>query len=622
MIPENLCQFSTDGERQVYKFLSEVAKPDADYIVWYTPDLQGEEPDFIIYNDTIGLIILEVKDWSLNQILEADRKNFKLFMNGKEQNRKNPLFQAQGYFHACRDAICKDGRLVSEYPASFGNPKIPINCGVVFTNINKFEYRERNLAEIIEERQIFFWDDLHPESPLFQDRTGKLFHIELQSKFPPLFTFNLTGKEKIHLKQIIFPIVRIEQPRRPAQTEYSEMEMRISALDHHQETIARRYDGGHHIFKGPSGSGKTLVLINKAYFLQRYNPKIRKILFVCFNITLVNYIKRMLAEKRVSFGKNGIEVVHFYELCDRLLEDKVEFENQDSDYFSLVLEEALENVKKSEKYDAILIDEAQDFSDDMLQLIVKLLNPSTNSLTIALDENQNIYSRKRNWSKIGVHARGRTHSLSFVYRTTRELTDFAYKLAKNFTDDNQKAESPQLKMFPDFLEFSGPAPILQQFPNIDEVLSFITKKIVSLSLDDGYLLSEIAVLYGTSKFPGNSSTNKNLIDLIDKYFSEAGILYKFASEDYRAKRSFDITSESVTVSTIHSVKGYDFAAVFIIGLDWLEEGRWDRLQIDRLVYVGVTRARYKLYLPYVRKNRVIVNLESINYGSGNEQPVL
>ena len=45
---------------------------------------------------------------------------------------------------------------------------------------------------------------------------------------------------------------------------------------------------------GPSGCGKTLILVHKAAFLLRYNPSIRRILLVCYNITLVSYNGKLL----------------------------------------------------------------------------------------------------------------------------------------------------------------------------------------------------------------------------------------------------------------------------------------------------------------------------------------
>jgi hypothetical protein len=72
MLPEQVESFKTEGEGRFYRFLATVAKPDHSYLAWYTPDLQGKEPDFILYSDSVGLIVFEVKDWALHQIREAD----------------------------------------------------------------------------------------------------------------------------------------------------------------------------------------------------------------------------------------------------------------------------------------------------------------------------------------------------------------------------------------------------------------------------------------------------------------------------------------------------------------------------------------------------------------------
>ena len=80
--------FTTEGEKQSYCFLEAVAKPDSQYIVWYTPDLKGKEPDFILFGDKIGLIVFEVKDWALEQILEANPQHFILSMGGKTKSEK------------------------------------------------------------------------------------------------------------------------------------------------------------------------------------------------------------------------------------------------------------------------------------------------------------------------------------------------------------------------------------------------------------------------------------------------------------------------------------------------------------------------------------------------------
>jgi len=45
MIPSDVDQFTTDGERQFYRFLERVARPDSRYLSWYLPDIRGKEPD-------------------------------------------------------------------------------------------------------------------------------------------------------------------------------------------------------------------------------------------------------------------------------------------------------------------------------------------------------------------------------------------------------------------------------------------------------------------------------------------------------------------------------------------------------------------------------------------------
>ena len=109
MIPENVEQFTTVGERQTYRFLEAVAKPDQQSICWYLPDLQGREPDFLIYSGQNGLVVLEVKDWNLEQIREATPHRFLIDIGGKAESRQNPLKQARDYVAAILDKVKADG---------------------------------------------------------------------------------------------------------------------------------------------------------------------------------------------------------------------------------------------------------------------------------------------------------------------------------------------------------------------------------------------------------------------------------------------------------------------------------------------------------------------------------
>ncbi|HNZ11093.1 MAG TPA: 3'-5' exonuclease, partial [Smithellaceae bacterium] len=115
-----------------------------------------------------------------------------------------------------------------------------------------------------------------------------------------------------------------------------------------------------------------------------------------------------------------------------------------------------------------------------------------------------------------------------------------------------------------------------------------------LHREEGYPLSEISVIY-TQKTPEHMPSI-HLPDLMMKALDERGICSNWIVGDYRAKRSYDVTTQSVTISTIHSVKGFDYACVFVIGLDWFNTERWSEEQIRNLTYVAVTRARERLFI--------------------------
>jgi|WetSurMetagenome_2_1015567.scaffolds.fasta_scaffold98626_1 hypothetical protein len=97
----------------------------------------------------------------------------------------------------------------------------------------------------------------------------------------------------------------------------------------------------------------------------------------------------------------------------------------------------------------------------------------------------------------------------------------------------------------------------------------------------------MVVIYAM-KTPEND-LGMNLPLLIGKALDKRGLMHNWISEDYRAKRSYDVTTESVTISTIHSVKGFGYACVFLLVLDWLAPGRWTEEQFRRLAYVAVIR---------------------------------
>ena len=68
MIPDDIERFNTDGEERFYRFLQAAAKPGSKHVAWYLPDIEGKEPDFILFSDEVGLDSLEPNGWSPQQV--------------------------------------------------------------------------------------------------------------------------------------------------------------------------------------------------------------------------------------------------------------------------------------------------------------------------------------------------------------------------------------------------------------------------------------------------------------------------------------------------------------------------------------------------------------------------
>ncbi len=617
MIPSDIEQFNTPGEEIFYRFLQLYAKPDTRYIAWYTPEINDNEPDFILFSPDLGLVIFEVKDWVIDQIPEADAEHFSIINGNRVERRMNPYKQAKKYLNVLLDKIKGDRRLVSTEPAYYGKSKVPVNRGVVFPNIFRDDF-ERELSGVIDADKIFFEGDL-TYSPICEDTSGGEFTKAITRMFTPIFHVSVTPSDLEHLKQVIFPSVRIRLPFRGPSKDYQKYLENVAMLDHQQEVLARQFDAGHRIISGPSGSGKTLVLIHKAVFLKKYNPAIKSILFVCFNITLAHYIKRLLAERHVSMGPDGVEVYHFYELCSKITGEKIPYEKEESDYYDTVVQFTLNKIPEvGLKYDAILIDEGQDLDEDMCKVMLGLLNPATDSLTIAIDPSQIIYRNKGT----GILKLGKVKNLTKVYRNTKEIRGFV----ESFMLDGGKketAEDPAEMLFSsDILESHGPKPVMKKLKGLPDIINHVSKQIESLTVNEGFSFSEIAILY-VSKSVKLDGQEIDLIEELTKALDMRGIMSEWASQDYRSKKSYDITTDSVTISTIHSAKGLDYACVFLIGLDSLTEEKMPPEQIKNLTYVGLTRARYNLFIPYTNETPLIRRLTKSGRGAyvGTKNPL-
>lgn len=227
-----------------------------------------------------------------------------------------------------------------------------------------------------------------------------------------------------------------------------------------------------------------------------------------------------------------------------------------------------------EPYDAVLIDEAQDWAPLWFKVIQALLKPE-GFLFLSDDPSQSIY-RYFSWKEKGLAVVGRTRWLRVPYRNTFEIYQAAYRLIENYEEIQQSLaeEGEQVKpaLNPQTMRH-GQRPLLRKCRSaIDEVNS-ISNTIQTLR-------------------------SQGLRD------NQIGILVRFRDDIDRLKSR--LKGYDVEISTIHAFKGLELEAVILPFLhrtfDFSEhdsQRQNKESQKRRLFYMAMTRARNYLYLSYV-----------------------
>lgn len=149
---------------------------------------------------------------------------------------------------------------------------------------------------------------------------------------------------------------------------------------------------------GGAGTGKTLIAREKAVRLANEGMQT---LLVCFNRGLADHIRE------ICTGTPGLDVASFHQICHRWIgRAKAELgrnlmaearrayprANEFDQLMPIALANAVDALGPA--YDAIVVDEGQDFGDEFWMPIEMLLtDPEQGILYVFLDENQDIYRR-------------------------------------------------------------------------------------------------------------------------------------------------------------------------------------------------------------------------------------
>lgn len=616
-IPENIRSSATAGERLFFRTLKTYL-PD-DYIVYYEPEIQGRRPDFVIIGPDLGVVVLEVKDYTKNTLFQINHDEWQIVSSsGQNAFVKSPMKQARDNMFHVVDALKKDKSLVQLDGKYKFQLKFPYGHGVVFTRLYSKDFVEHGMYSVIEPSLCLTRDEIDPDKEAFSEEV-------LMEKILNMFVVPFRLRDPLSIEDInairyhLFPEVRIsaeyKQPV-PYQDQLLLSLHDIKTMDLHQENLAKQIGDKNRLIRGVAGSGKTIILASRAKMLSKQNPE-WKILILCYNISLANSIQQMIThmlnelEDLFDFDSNSkvvtnenIIVRNFHSWLKNDLRIK---EHQ--------LPTIIEKVGKKEAilptYDAVLIDEGQDFEADWLRLVSSLINVNTQSLLLVEDRAQTIYNRKRSYLQdTGLSFQGRSKVLSINYRNTHQILTFAWDFYRKHSLFKNKVVKGDLEgeiIAPQSTKRKGPEPGIIKAKNFFEETKMIARQIKKLHIEKKVSFDEILILYRVKK-----TYQTPIIDVIKKALTDTDLPFYWITENDVSKRSYEKEDGKIKISTIESSKGLDFRAVFIVNIDSMPFPLVENKEREvSLFYIGMTRAQEYLCLSYSGESEFTVHLDGI-----------
>jgi hypothetical protein len=599
IIPSRLPATASQGERNVHQLLARLPE---DCVIYYEPNINGRHPDFVVIIPRLGVLVIEVKGWYAKHLRQIDADTVLLDRDGIETREKHPEKQVREYLFALmgiarkhvwsQSLLHRDG----SYEGRFRFPFAPL---VVLSNISESSLTDNEI-------DAYNWDRLFPgdrtvrrdQLDLFSTLAGEALVEALRPFIQPSWPFPKLGEEEVKaLRAVIHPEillgdkVSIDRLLRSGRVLDDQQDV-VQILDLQQEEHAQALGDGHRIVYGVAGSGKTVLLLARAKRLAE--TRSGRILVTCYNRILAVWMAAQLRD----FPR--VTVMNFHAIASECGFKFVWGRDRDGEEWGTRFLAFLgEEPGGNDKYDAILVDEAQDFEPSWFRCLLASMNdPEDGDLLIVADGCQSLYGRSKvSWSQLGIKARGRTISGNFQldrnYRNSREIIALAESFACSTgePDDLDAIQSVRVNM--SHCERStGASPTLIECRSREDELLEVERLIAQL-LDgtwDGRRVGKLAAHEIAILYPRASGGEKQLLRAFTKHLNETVPAVWLSSGSSSRNRAGD---DALKIQTIHSAKGLQYRAVIIMWADKMprvKEPRDEYITERRLLYVAMTRA--------------------------------
>lgn len=592
-------RFDSRGELRLAERLKEFLEDNT--WVWHNLPVgpRGRHPDFVVLHPKRGILVLEVKDWRLDNIVQASKNEIELLTERGTVREQSPFEQVRGYMFDVVRVMERDPQLMfgPEHPFK-GKPVAPFGFGVVFTNITRRQFEQTDLRDVFAASRCVFRDEMT------ESADPERFRAQLWSMVSPQIGAGLTMPQFDRLRALLFPEIRVRQIALPFdEPALAPHEDRVLAvMDLHQEQLARSLGEGHRIVRGVAGSGKTLILAFRAEYLARAAS--RPVLVLCYGNGIAGRLENAMQDRGVE---DRVQVSTFHSWCWRMLRtfdipapserEIPEYEQRLAAGVKAVNDAVEKGNIPGGQYDAVLIDEAHDFEPDWLALAAKMVNPNTRALMIAYDDMQAIYKGRARpvWKQLGIEAKGRTTVLKVNYRNTSQILRFARHFANDVMGaPGVCADDEDAVLLPEDAGRHGLEPEVRKCVSFEGEAHAIAEWLKNRHAA-GYQWAHMAVLY-----PEHSIGER-----FEKILAEHSIPIDVAKSN---RNRVQVDLDAVRLLSMHNAKGLEFPCVALGGLGALGR-RSVAIEDDvRLAYVAITRATHEAFLTYSRASPLVERL--------------
>lgn len=422
----------TAGEWALLNFLR--SKLDDTFEVYFNPYLNGDRPDVIIMRKGYGVLIIEVKDWNINNFDINEKKQWIYTPNGSIV--KSPVSQVLKYKENLYNLHVN--QLLEQKVKDIRKFNI-VACAVYFHCASQKQINAKLIEQFAEDTKYQTFvkynvdligsdgleqiiSDVLPKRYLIARNKSKLFTDDIYDNFRRILS------PSIHLLNSGIPL------------NYDSKQAEIIGLD---KTKPVRLEQR---VKGVFGSGKTTVLAARAVCaykraLKRNNNP--RILILTYNITLKNFIHDKFNNVYEEFAFNNFVIINYHSFINAELNNlNIEFEipnNLDKSEISSYLERAYysnvrlfaEHQSQIVKYDAVFIDEIQDYKREWMEIIKNYFRDPDGDYVLFGDVKQNIYNRPTLNKDVVTNVVGRPNELARCYRSDSKVIDVAHSFQKS-----------------------------------------------------------------------------------------------------------------------------------------------------------------------------------------------